>query len=351
MSNTNKKREVKEWTVKDLISKVESGELDLDTEYQRDPVWLKPKKELLIDSILTDIDIPKIYLAYFSNEKHYECIDGKQRITSVIDFYNGDLKTPTGEKYTALKKEDQRLFLDYKFIVTIIQNPTPEEISELFLRVNIGTPLNGGEHINAMRGDLKSFIFKEIGREGPFIGKAGMKEYRFSREIALSQMAINSLSFREDKSEFVRARYEDIRKFFELPNHKKFNSEAKKKAEEFRVNLKKAEAAFGDKITKLTRKSAIVSAYLFCEIAMSKGKEKDLKKFAEFYIELLAEMKRQADMIPAYKIPTNKIILEEFQKNLQQASAERYSFRRRQEFLEKAFVYYQKSGKIIGESS
>ena len=38
------------------------------------------KKELLIDSILKDIDIPKIYLAHFPEENKYECIDGKQRI-------------------------------------------------------------------------------------------------------------------------------------------------------------------------------------------------------------------------------------------------------------------------------
>lgn len=346
-TDKNKKRRVEPWPVKDLISKVESGELDLDTEYQRDIIWSKEKKALLIDSILNDIDIPKIYLAYFAKEKRYECIDGKQRIASIIEFYNNNLQATAGEYYKNLS--NNRIFLDYEFAVTIIQNPTKEEISELFKRLNIGTPLNGGEQINAMRGDLKDFIFKEIGRNGPFVGKVGMKEYRFSREIALAQMVINSLPFREREKEFVRARYEDIRAFLERESHKKFDASTKKKITKIQTTLKKVEDAFGNDIAKLNRKSAIVSAYLFCELMIEKKKEKDLTKFAEFYLKLLDEMKQQADLIKAYKTPTKKILLEEFQKNLQQASVEGYSLKRRQEFLEKAFAHYLKKGEIIGD--
>jgi len=346
----NKKRWVEAWPVKDLISKVESGELDLGTEYQREVVWQKEKKALLIDSILNDIDIPKIYLAYFEKEKRYECIDGKQRIASVLEFYSNDLQAAVGERYKNLP--NNRIFLDYEFAVTMIQNPTKEEISELFKRLNIGTPLNGGEQINAMRGDLKDFIFnkdKGIGRDGPFIGKVGMKEYRFSREIALAQMVINSLPFREKEDEFVRARYEDIRAFLEKDVYKKFDSSIKKKVDKIRVTLKRVEDAFGKNISKLNRKSAIVSAYLFCEIMIEKKREKEIKKFAEFYIKLLEEMKQQADLIKNYDKPTKKILLEEFQKNLQQASVEGYSLKRRQKFLEKAFTHYLKKGEIIGD--
>ena len=346
----NKKRWVEAWPVKDLISKVESGELDLGTEYQREVIWSKEKKALLIDSILKDIDIPKIYLAYFVKENRYECIDGKQRIASVLEFYSNDIQATAGEHYKNLP--NNRTFLDYEFAVTIIQSPAKEEISELFKRLNFGTPLNGGEQINAMRGDLKDFIFdknKGIGRDGPFIGKVGMKEYRFSREIALAQIVINSLPFREKGGGFVRGRYEDIREFLEKDGHKKFNSPTEKKVNKISATLKKVEDAFGDSISKLNRKSAIVSAYLFCEMMMEKKREKALKKFAEFYLKLLDEMKQQADLIKAYKTPTKKILLEEFQKNLQQASVEGYSLKRRQEFLEKAFAHYLKKGEIIGD--
>ena len=273
----NKKRVVDSWPVKDLISRVESGELDLGTEYQRDIIWPKEKKALLIDSILNNIDIPKIYLAYFAKENRYECIDGKQRIASVLEFYSNDLQATAGERYKNLP--NNRIFLDYEFSVTIIQSPAKEEISELFKRLNFGKPLNSGEQINAMIGDLKDFIFsknKGVGRDGPFIGKVGMKEYRFSREIAIAQIVINSLPFREKKDKFVRARYEDIRAFLERDGHKKFNSSTEKRVGKVLATLKKVEDAFGDSTPKLNRKSAIVSAYLFCEMMIEKKREKKL---------------------------------------------------------------------------
>ncbi|MCX6759447.1 MAG: DUF262 domain-containing protein [Candidatus Nealsonbacteria bacterium] len=343
----SKKREVESWKVVDLISKIESGELDLDTEYQRDIIWSKSKKALLIDSILKDIDIPKIYLAYFLKEKKYECIDGKQRIASVLDFYNNVLQTTSGERFKELP--DKNIFLNYQFSVSIIREPTPQDISELFYRLNIGVPLNGGELIHAMRGDMIDFIFTTIGEKGPFIGKVGMKQYRFSREIALAQIIINSIFFR-GTGDFVRARYEDLYKFLSKEENIKFDSVVIKKVKKIESILLELERIFGKDITRLNRKSAIVSAYLFCEEMIEKKSIKDLEKFPQFYLQLLDEIKQQANLIKKYRTPTKKILLERFQKNLQQASVEGYSIKRRQEFLEEAFTYYLKNGKIIGDN-
>ena len=192
------KRRVESWTTNDFVARIESGELDLETEYQRDIIWKKEKQQLLVDSILKDIDVPKIYLAYFKDDKKYECVDGKQRIASILDFYNNAIPTPSNEYFKSLSNKKD--FLEYSFSVSIIEDPTDDDITELFKRLNIGTPLNGGEQIHAMRGDMRDFIFKEIGRNGPFIGKVRMgktdkKGYRFPREITIAQMIINSIFF------------------------------------------------------------------------------------------------------------------------------------------------------------
>ena len=198
---TDTKRRIEPWSVKKLISFIDSGELDLDTEYQRENiVWDKTRKQLLIDSILHDIDIPKIYYAYFTDDKHYECVDGKQRITSILDFYNNAIRLESGEFYSNtpnISKTSQSDFLDYEFMASVIINPTDEAISELFSRLNIGKALNGGELIHAMRGEMRDFIFEKDNRKSmPFISKLGIKSFRFSREIAFSQMLINSILFR-----------------------------------------------------------------------------------------------------------------------------------------------------------
>lgn len=348
MKKTDKKRSVVFWSVNKLISSVESGELDLDTEYQRDVIWIQSKKQLLIDSILKDIDIPKIYLAYFIKGKKYECIDGKQRIASILDFYNNKLKTESREYYKNLP-DNGRVFLDYQLSVSIIKDPTKEDISELFRRLNIGIPLNGGELMHAMRGDMRDFIFEDIGKSGPFIGKVGIKDFRFSRETTIAQMTYNSLLFREKRDEFKRARFEDIRDFLNKENHKKFDPSTKKKVKRVHSVLKKLQNLFGKDASKLNRKSAVVSAYLFCEEIIEKKSGKHLGEFPTFYLRLLDEMKQQADLIKVYKTPTKKILLEGFQKNLQQASVEGYSMKRRQEFLEKAFAHYLKTDEIIGD--
>ena len=37
--------------------------IDLDADYQREKVWSREAQEKLVDSIIKNIDIPKIYLA------------------------------------------------------------------------------------------------------------------------------------------------------------------------------------------------------------------------------------------------------------------------------------------------
>ena len=75
--------------------------------------------------------------------------------------------------------------------------------------------------------------------------------------------------------------------------------------------------------------------------------EKDLKKFAEFYLLLLEEIGSQLDSIKHFIAPNNTIILERFNKNVQQASVEAFAIERRHVFLGEAFDYYLKHNKIV----
>ncbi|WP_394708360.1 DUF262 domain-containing protein [uncultured Desulfuromusa sp.] len=69
----------------------------LDPPYQRmGGVWTKEKKQLLIDSILNDYDIPKIYFHLYDREKASESgyehavIDGRQRLETIWEFVDGN---------------------------------------------------------------------------------------------------------------------------------------------------------------------------------------------------------------------------------------------------------------------
>ena len=74
-------------SVLDIYNNVTSKEntLKLDPKYQRGSVWNLEDKSAFIDSLYRNIVPNNIILNYNSNGTS-ECIDGKQRITSIIEF-------------------------------------------------------------------------------------------------------------------------------------------------------------------------------------------------------------------------------------------------------------------------
>ena len=73
----------------------EKKKLLLNPEYQREAVWGNYQKQLLIDSLLRDIDIPKLYFRVRAKDskgssKEYEVVDGQQRLRSIFEFFNND---------------------------------------------------------------------------------------------------------------------------------------------------------------------------------------------------------------------------------------------------------------------
>ena len=56
--------------------------------YQRGPVWSVNHQQLIVDSILRDYDIPKLYLrAVKDSDYTWEVIDGQQRLRAIWDFF------------------------------------------------------------------------------------------------------------------------------------------------------------------------------------------------------------------------------------------------------------------------
>ena len=82
------KRSLKTISVKTFINDY-VYRIDLDADYQREKIWSRKNQEELLDSIIKNIDIPKIYLARVTNDENfdYECIDGKQRMATLLSFF------------------------------------------------------------------------------------------------------------------------------------------------------------------------------------------------------------------------------------------------------------------------
>ena len=337
--------------------------IDLDADYQREKIWSREDRELLLDSIIKNIDIPKLYLAEVTDNENfdYECIDGKQRMTTLLDFFKPDTSDEdplvvriAGEKYTygRLKKELPplaRKIEDFELTFVIYSAVEDETfIGEIFRRLQLGTRLNSGESLKAHTGSaIRDFVYKEMGKNTPFLKRTSLLEKRFAREVTLAQICINSFS-RAKTERFTRARTDDLEEFFE----EQYKLD-KKDDNLLRIRkvLEAMDDAFGEKANAISSRAVAVSAYLFVEGLYLNRRESLLAKFAQFYLRLLEEIGRNLALLRDYEKPTNRAVLEGFQKHISQASVEPRAIRGRDQFLARAFEYYvepKTKGKIIG---
>ncbi len=334
--------------------------IDLDADYQREKIWTTEQQQWLLDSILRDIDIPKLYLVEVGEKRQfdYECIDGKQRMATLLNFFKpepGD-KTPLtvkhyGKEYTYKEFKEQhptdaKLIEDYELSFAIYKPLDDSFVRDIFRRLQLGIRLNSGELLKTRTGTIRDFIYKEIGNKGPFFRRTSLSERRFSRPFTLAQICVNSFARASQDGDFVRARLHDIEEFFDTNHNLNRND---KNLIRIRKVLRRMDGAFGEKALIIASRAVAVSAYLFAEELVVNKKERLIPKFAAFYVKLLGEIKQNMDRLSHYENPTNSTVMEEFQKYVLQASVEGYSIKRRHDFLRKAFNYYRSTkGKIIG---
>lgn len=339
--------------------------IDLDADYQREKIWSKKDKQKLLDSILRDIDIPKLYLVELKDNKQfdYECIDGKQRMNALLNFYKPGLNEESALKVRHYDKEytykefktsfpaDAKKIDNYLLSFVIYKPLDDEYVRVIFKRLQLGIPLNSGELLNSRTGAIRDFIYREIGGNGPFFRYSKLSEKRYSRPFTLAQICINSFAKAKSNGEFVRARFQDIDEFFE-DNH-----DLDKKDENFvRIQkvLKEMDKAFKKNAQIISSRAIAITAYLFIEELFVNKKTGLILDFSKFYVKLLKEIKHNMDLLrKEYKKPRNSTVMEEFQKYILQASVEGYSIKRRHNFLKKAFDHYldpKTKGKIIGSN-
>ncbi len=162
--------------------------IQLDPDYQRlSDIWTRDKRQLLIDTVLNDFDIPKLYLHKFKEplkkgegSYNYAIIDGKQRLETMWSFIDGNISLgpefslfvdskvkaeemtykELGQKYPDLKVQ----FDSFQLNVVVIETNEVELIEEMFSRLNESAPLSAPEKRNAYGGPLPAAI-RKLARE------------------------------------------------------------------------------------------------------------------------------------------------------------------------------------------
>jgi hypothetical protein len=353
-------RELRSIPVKEFIDDY-VYRIDLDADYQREKIWSRRNQEELLDSIVQNIDIPKLYLARVTDNENvdYECIDGKQRMTTLLSYFKPEPNEKpltvriAGEKYTYKRlKEDlpklAKKIEDFELTFVIYPKIDDEDfLREIFRRLQLGVRLNAGELLKTYSGTIRDFVYKEMGRDAPFLSRTNLSDKRFSRQVTLAQICINSFS-RHERGDFVRARYDDLGDFFEEKSNLDDNDENLVRIREVLTIMGER---FGEKASGISSRAVAVSAYLFVEGLYTDEKEGIIADFVVFYLKLLGAIKSDLKLLSRYIKPGNPTLLEGFQKHISQASAEPHAIKSRDRFLAKAFHYYldpRTKGEIIG---
>lgn len=169
------------------------GELIIP-EVQRELVWTKSQNQLLIDSLLKDFDIPKIYFRDVENagKKAYAVIDGQQRLNAIFSFVADGYELPmdaddvegekvAGKKWSELSSSLQILFFNRPIDVVHLIGYTDEEIDETFLRLQNGTPLKAAEKRRAIAGNMRNVV-SELAKHDIFAKYCSFANQHFAFE-------------------------------------------------------------------------------------------------------------------------------------------------------------------------
>jgi len=137
----------------------ENESLQISPKFQRRAVWLEKERAMLLDTILTGLPFPEIYIQIVTNadtgKQQYVVVDGQQRITSILKFIDNEYSLPNndewdGEYFRDLGTEIKENFWDYKIVVRTLRKTNDEEIRSIFSKLNTNNvALNDQELRNA----------------------------------------------------------------------------------------------------------------------------------------------------------------------------------------------------------
>lgn len=171
----------------------------LDSDFQREEIWLRDNKAELVESVLMGLPLP---IFYFSQDKYGNLIviDGRQRLTALFsymaDAYELEklkiLPEMNHKKFSDLSPVQKTRLEDFQIQAHVIMPPTPDRIKfDIFDRVNRGgMRLNRQEMRNALYQGEATRLLKRLTASEKFkiaTGGAFVKEKRMKDKYILTR--------------------------------------------------------------------------------------------------------------------------------------------------------------------
>lgn len=136
-------------TVTWLLSLRKFDQLDLNPPYQRKSVWTRREKQRFLDTVFRNYPSPAIFLHKSLDDEGnptYHVVDGKQRLTTILDFADNRLRLASdfgdvrldGANWAALADFTvaRKTFWNYQLTVEFIDDVHEPLVREIFSRLN-----------------------------------------------------------------------------------------------------------------------------------------------------------------------------------------------------------------------
>lgn len=331
----------------------ERDRIDVEPEYQRrGEVWTKEKRQLLIDSILNDYDIPKLYFHALTDKSRerrkydYSIIDGRQRLEAIWTFADDEFSLApdfsylddanveaAGMTYSELSSAYPKLkirFDSFSLPIVCVETDDLDLIEDMFSRLNEAVPLNAAEKRNAMGGPMAECI-RQVSLHHFFSDRVSFTDRRYQhREVAarllfLEYTLLNSNKIIDTKKPYLDAMVKKYKDYNE-PDLSEVRSRT------IRV-LNHLDAVFSDKDSLLRAQGIIPVYYLTIKAASQYGTQNQFtrSKIEEFQLKLAENRKVASDDIASAEFD-----LLEFDRLSQQGTNDSASIREKVRILGEA---------------
>ncbi|XOB42229.1 MAG: DUF262 domain-containing protein [Candidatus Nealsonbacteria bacterium] len=207
------------FSIKKIKNLWDEEKILINKEYQRSEIWKSYQKKELIDSIMKGFSMG-VLVMWKNRENKLELLDGQQRIKTIIRFLNDEFKNNENKKFSELTITERSEIEAYRiYCLELKSYLKEEEVSDVFIRLQEGTPLNIAEKVNAFRGEFKESFIKAFLKNKIFFEK--LKNYRFRARFLAAQFLILELTADFEKKVFPNMRYIDFKKISEKYKNKK----------------------------------------------------------------------------------------------------------------------------------
>lgn len=279
----------------------DSRKLWLNPEYQRGAVWTRSQKQLFVDSLLNDIDIPKLYFRKINKgDFEYEVVDGQQRLRTIFEFMENKFRMPKdgdpvdghetkNRSFEKLTTPLQEKFLGARLdIVELDTSHDDDAIEDMFLRFQNGTQLKAAEKLRAVPGNMRRVV-KKLSQHKVF-KLCAFKDTRAAYEDAIAKILHLLLAGKITDINFlsVKTTYETHKSITE-------KDPAVQRAKGAFLFIAKAFKSI-DTLPGLKKFSLITLAFLTAELLIKYNLSKFPEEFASAYIKFEAERRKNEEL-------------------------------------------------------